>query len=634
MKSKLIPSICILLLISVFVFAACSKKNDGHTGIQIYVTDKDGHTVLGSDGKPLTEEWITDVVYATDENGETYTNSEGEIVTVRQTRPVITEIIQESMLSLDENGKPVKDAKGNYVKVPMSREAVRAVTDKNGKNVTVEVTQKNGEKVTDKEGEVVTEPVTEKYTELVTRVVEISPDELITKNIQTEITTVNKQKTTEYKEKTTAKRTTAVDPSAEPTTQKQIIAASQKWLKGYGGSDNDKVIDLVSIGSDGFAALILTSSMDGDFEGRSQSMASSYIVRFDQSGKKLWQCKLGEGYVNMYALCRLADGSFVSCGMASASTFKEDANENELSSAYVKVSSDGSLLWNKTLSGNGSDYFTSVAPTSDGGFVAGGKFSTTDGELSVLKMKSVDGVLVKFNSSGEVQWVNSVSGSKVESINSVSIDSEGFIYACGSSNSNDIGSGSKGGNDAFAARFTPDGQSLWVKLIGGSKNDVAEDIYAGSGGCVICGRYLSSDGSFSVNRGGYDAFTAFIGKDGKTKWVQTYGGLHNDNVYSISRTSFGYSLVGSSDSDNRDMEKLGSGAYDAFIMNIASDGSLEFIKSVGGSANDNFGAICKLSGSKYLIGGSTYSSDGEYANISPAASKDNSTAIIGLYDIY
>ena len=84
MKGKALIPVAILLVAAALLFTACNNKNDGGTGINVFVTDSNGCTILDKNGQPLTEEWVTSIVYATDENGETYTNANGEKVVRRR----------------------------------------------------------------------------------------------------------------------------------------------------------------------------------------------------------------------------------------------------------------------------------------------------------------------------------------------------------------------------------------------------------------------------------------------------------------------------------------------------------------------------------------------------------------------
>jgi hypothetical protein len=60
-------------------------------------------------------------------------------------------------------------------------------------------------------------------------------------------------------------------------------------------------------------------------------------------------------------------------------------------------------------------------------------------------------------------------------------------------------------------------------MIGGSKSDIVTDIYAGNDGCVFAGSYTSSNGDFTLNRGGKDAFIGFCDKDGNLKYDSVTG---------------------------------------------------------------------------------------------------------------
>ena len=48
------------------------KSETTSSGLYVFITEEDGQTTLDDDGQPLTEEWHTFKVYATDENGEEF----------------------------------------------------------------------------------------------------------------------------------------------------------------------------------------------------------------------------------------------------------------------------------------------------------------------------------------------------------------------------------------------------------------------------------------------------------------------------------------------------------------------------------------------------------------------------------
>jgi hypothetical protein len=86
------------------------------------------------------------------------------------------------------------------------------------------------------------------------------------------------------------------------------------------------------------------------------------------------------------------DGSFVTAGFTSS--FGNGSNDGYLQ----KMDNSGNLLWSKTFGGSGNDYFNSVKPTTDGGYIMAGSTASFGG--------SANGVawLVKTDANGTMQW--------------------------------------------------------------------------------------------------------------------------------------------------------------------------------------------------------------------------------------
>lgn len=612
---KAIVLIGLLLVALAVLFAAC-RKNDGRTGLFVYVTDADGSIVTKANGEPETEEWITSVEYATDENGETYTNANGEKVTVKQTRPSFTKIVEVTGFSKDEDGSIVTRV--------LTRAQTRAVTDKDGNAVTQAVTDKNGETVTQKGGEPVTEPVTEVYTEAVTKVVEIGYES--TKVVYSK---PGKKTTVDYGQYTTAKPEKT--NSAETAASHKKVVASLDWVVGAGGSKHDRYVKAVPTGSDSFVALAKTASSDGDFD-MSKTDTYCVLVKYNDKGKILWKCSLAaKTKTDIYDFDVLKDGSFICVG------YVMDDNGRDFHCYAVKVSAGGAVQWTKDYPGDATDYFTCVTAVPDGGFVAGGKSRSATGIFAGLDLQATDGVLAKFDAAGSVKWTNKIGGSSADEISSLDADDAGNIYAAarGQSKDGDF-TGNHGAYDVLIVKLSAGGEKRWSKLIGGSKSEEVNEIVANGNGCLFAGYYASADGSFALNRGSADAFVGFCGaENGTLAFLNTYGGFNADKFNGVTVTSFGYALVGISSSDNRDFADVGNrGGTDGFILSIDTKGNVLHTKSFAGSGDDSCNDICRLSGNTYIIVGETRKTDHDFASVKPAASENNGTAIVGKYKIY
>lgn len=647
MKGKSLIIIAAAVVLAAVGFTACNKQNDGSTGLNVFVTDENGVIVTDKNGEALTEEWKTSVVYATDENGETYTNANGEKVTVKQTRPTITSVVIHSAPVLDDKGNAVTNKNGEIETVlqtnSYTKPVTQAVTDKNGEemthvngavvteNVTQVVTDPAGETQTDSSGEIQTEVVTERVTEYITHYQEVTLEPVqVTKDI---IPNVTNPKTTGVHENPEYAPTETTKPKETFTVPEPKIAATLEKIQGMGGRVNDKYVKVIPLGSGSFAALGNTQSTDGSFEEFTQKGFYSYITKYDTDGNQQWICPIGStGHTKMYDFAQLSDGSFIAVGESTASDLGFENADGKYFSVIVKISSAGNVLWYKHIGGTSTDYFTSVCATADGGFAAGGKFLSTDGDFAHLGLLGTDAVIAKFSADGEIEWSNKLGGSKNETLKAVACDSMGNIYAACHSNSDEyikLGSASQ---NVVVAKYSYDGTLQWETIIEGSKTEEANDIFADDTGCTVVGRYASSDGCFTVNRGGYDGFVAHISADGQIDMLQTYGGLKNDNIYSIAKTDFGYTAVGLTESANRDFADIGNkGGTDGFILSINNAGKVVHVKSFAGSGNDAAYDICSLGGTRYAIVGETYSDNNDFTAITAT---NKGTAVLGIYQIY
>ena len=79
-----------------------------------------------------------------------------------------------------------------------------------------------------------------------------------------------------------------------------------------------------------------------------------------------------------------------------------------------------------------------------------------------------------------VKWLNSDGGNFTAEIRNLAVDQAGFIYAVGSFSTNLVVNGNpvinRGGNDAFIAKYTPNGNLIWAKSIGGKLEDTGSSL--------------------------------------------------------------------------------------------------------------------------------------------------------------
>ncbi|GAA4418182.1 hypothetical protein GCM10023187_51350 [Nibrella viscosa] len=124
----------------------------------------------------------------------------------------------------------------------------------------------------------------------------------------------------------------------------------------------------------------------------------------------------------------------------------------------VKLRADGSIAWDKTIGGAGFDVLQSVRPTADGGFILGGY---SDSNAGYNKSENRNGILedywvVKLRTDGTIEWDKTMGGGSSDRLSLVLPTPDGGYIAGGSSMSSvgfDKSEAGRGGNDYWVVKL-------------------------------------------------------------------------------------------------------------------------------------------------------------------------------------
>ena len=177
------------------------------------------------------------------------------------------------------------------------------------------------------------------------------------------------------------------------------------WSKSYSGSGIDYLYDVEMI-SDGYVIVGYTES--SDIDGVSNSgKKDAYIIKIDFKGELIWKKTFG-GAENeiFYDIEVLNDGSYVAVGYSSSKDFENvDLGEFE-DGLIVRYDTNGNVINTDFLTGNDFDVFRGISATKDGGYIIVGTTLSTDLEFTAGRMG--DGIIYKYNSSNQLEWLQQV----------------------------------------------------------------------------------------------------------------------------------------------------------------------------------------------------------------------------------
>ncbi len=284
-----------------------------------------------------------------------------------------------------------------------------------------------------------------------------------------------------------------------------------------------------------------------------------------------------------------------------------------------KFDSDGIYQWSKTWGGASNDAAFGIAVGDDGSTYVNGLFTGTvdfdpgAGTTNATSKGGRDFFLSKFDSDGNFQWVKTWGYTSSEPYavgNTVALGSDGSVYveafftgAIDFDPSAGIAtSTSAGSNDTYLSKFDSDGTWQWTKAWGGTGDDSAVMFQVTDDGIFNMGYYGSATmdvdpgaGTTNLtNAGNYDIWLTKLTLDGDFVWGKSFGGTDYEFGYGIALDGDGNVYVDGAFPGTMDFDPgagttnaTSNGSYDAFLSRFDSSGTFQWVKTWGGSADDN-----------------------------------------------
>jgi hypothetical protein len=386
-----------------------------------------------------------------------------------------------------------------------------------------------------------------------------------------------------------------------------------------GGSKNDAFYSVKKTADGGYIAAGYSQSNDFDINFKTNESVDILVAKFSSNNTLEWQKTFGGSEDDRGAeIVQTLDGGFAVLGFSKSADRDVSANAGSQDFWLIKLSNNGTLVWEKNFGFSGGDYGTTLLETQEGGLLITGVLDVSasggQGNARTTEVNHAGGDfwVLKLNRRGELEWSKYYGGSFTDTpLGIVKTTDNGFILV-GSSDSNDVDiKNNKGSYDFWVIKLSSNGVLLWEKSFGGSEIDEARAISAShDGSFIVVGDTRSSDGDINLNNGAADIWVLKISTDGNLIWEKTFGGTGFDVAQSISMTQDnGFVIAGSSrSSDNGFTNK---GQNDALILKINSEGVLEWQKTIGGSEIDFLYDAVELD-DKTIIGvGESSSSNGD-----------------------
>jgi len=237
-----------------------------------------------------------------------------------------------------------------------------------------------------------------------------------------------------------------------------------QWQKNYGGSNDEYIMDIMQASDNNFVFCGFSKSSNGDLAGNYGNDDTWFGKVNAENGNLFWSYQYGgSGTDAVYTLCRPADSSGIliaSGTTTSPNDYNITGNHGGYDGLLISINeTNGILTEAKCFGGNKDDYFWSIKPTFDKGYIISGTAYSKNGDVSYnADINYGQAWVVKLNNSRAIDWEKTYGGPKGEDGYAAFETVEGgyFIAADTYGNGGDV-SGYHGTlqRDYWAVRLSP-----------------------------------------------------------------------------------------------------------------------------------------------------------------------------------
>ncbi len=253
--------------------------------------------------------------------------------------------------------------------------------------------------------------------------------------------------------------------------------------------------------------------------------------------------------------------------------------------------------WANNIEGTNKDYPYALATDKEGNNYVVGSFSDTlkVGTITLISKGSFDIYLLKYDAKGVLLWAKQAGGSDLDEAYGVALDETGNIYMTGYfsgyANFSGMHVKSNGDRDFFLAKYSQDGELVWIKQGSGVIDDYGTAIAADRAGNIfITGVFkgaLNIGNTSYVSKGDKNIFIIKYNSNGDIKWSTTGGGNKADESNSLVTDAKGNIYVTGDFDGTAEFNKkviVSEGKKDVFLAKYNNDGEIQWLKRGGSSS--------------------------------------------------
>ena len=232
----------------------------------------------------------------------------------------------------------------------------------------------------------------------------------------------------------------------------------------------------------------------------------------------------------------MSEDKIFAVGLVDGSKITLENGKGDRDASFTILDTDGNQLSQTLTGGSKQDYYYALSEDVNGNFVAVGASKSADGDFHIKNTTNYDAIIAKYDATGKLLKTASFGGSDKEEFNDVTYTYDGGYLAVGYTRSldGDLAEVIKPNHtrESIAVKYDADLNVEWVATSGvaleeslGVTHEFEAVSLTADGTMVIAGTStLNTEEMEGLNHGGKDAFLLSLNEDGSKNWIKTYGG--------------------------------------------------------------------------------------------------------------
>ncbi|WP_298779505.1 hypothetical protein [uncultured Polaribacter sp.] len=283
------------------------------------------------------------------------------------------------------------------------------------------------------------------------------------------------------------------------------------WQKTFGFSGADYGTTLLQTSDNGFLLTGVLDVTASGGQGNSKTSnkhagGDIWAIKLNNSGTLEWSKFYGGSFTDTpFGIVETTDNNYIIAASSDSEDFNISNNKGTYDFWILKISADGALIWEQSFGGSQIDEPRAITATDDGNFIVIGDTRSFDIDVAINN-GAADLWMIKISNEGTLIWEKTIGSTSFDVARSISkTQDNGFVIA-GSSRSSDSIFSNQGQNDAWVLKVDDSANIVWQKFIGGTEIDFLYDAIELNNKTIISvGESSSFNGDITENKGFSDA---------------------------------------------------------------------------------------------------------------------------------